>query len=48
LLEFPLPFVVDLYEAAVEDVEFSFPEGEPAAELALLQPSRSPPCSMGR
>jgi acetoacetate decarboxylase len=38
LLEFPLPFVFDLYNVTVEDVEFSFPEGEPATELAPVQP----------
>ena len=34
LLEFPLPFVMDLYEATVQEIEFNFPEGDPAAELA--------------
>lgn len=48
LLEFPLPFVVDLYEATVEDVEFSFPDGEPAAELAPLQPLEVPSVLHGK
>jgi hypothetical protein len=38
LLDFRRPFVVDLDEATVEDVEFRFPDGEPAAWLAPLQP----------
>lgn len=38
LVELPLPFVVDLYEATVDDITFDFPEGHPAAALAPTQP----------
>ena len=48
LLEFPLPFVVDLYEATVQEVEFSFPDGEPAAELAPVQPLQVPSVLYGK
>ena len=42
LIELPLPFVVDLYEATVDDISFSFPEGHPAAELAPVAPLNAP------
>ena len=42
LLEFPLPFVADLYNAEVEDITFDFPEGHPAARLAPLAPLETP------
>jgi acetoacetate decarboxylase len=38
LIELPLPFVADLYQATVEDVVFDFPDGHPAAALAPVQP----------
>jgi hypothetical protein len=38
LIELPLPFVANLYEASVEDVEFRFPEGTPQGRLAPVQP----------
>lgn len=38
LLELPLPFVVDLYQASVSDITFDFPDGHPAARLAPVQP----------
>lgn len=42
LLEFPLPFVADLYGAEVEDITFDFPEGHPAARLAPIAPLETP------
>jgi acetoacetate decarboxylase len=42
LLELPLPFVVDLYEATVDDISFTFPEGHPAARLAPVAPLNAP------
>lgn len=42
LLELPLPFVVDLYEATVNDISFGFPEGHPAAQLAPVSPLNTP------
>ncbi len=38
LIELPLPFVLDMYEATVQDITFDFPEGHPAAALAPVQP----------
>lgn len=34
LIELPLPFVMDMYEATVQDIAFDFPPGHPAAALA--------------
>jgi hypothetical protein len=42
LIELPLPFVVDLYEASVDDIAFDFPEGHPAAALAPVAPLKTP------
>lgn len=42
LVELPLPFVVDLYEATVDDVTFDFPDGHPAAALAPTNPLEVP------
>src|SRR5919197_1318230 len=48
LLEFPIPFIAEVYEAKVEDVEFTFPEGDPAAALAPLQPLEVPSVLYGK
>lgn len=48
LLEFPLPFVAELYDARVEAVEFSFPAGDPAARLAPRQPFEAPSVLYGQ
>jgi hypothetical protein len=42
LLEFPLPFVGDLYGAQIEDIAFDFPDGHPAARLAPIAPLETP------
>ena len=42
LIELPLPFVVDLYEASVDAITFDFPEGHPAAALAPVAPLKTP------
>jgi hypothetical protein len=42
LLEFPLPFVMDMYSATVEEITFNFPEGHPAARLAPTEPLDTP------
>jgi acetoacetate decarboxylase len=42
LIELPLPFVADLYEASVDDIGFDFPEGHPAARLAPVSPLSVP------
>jgi acetoacetate decarboxylase len=47
LLELPLPFIVDLYEATVEDILFDFPDGHPAAALAPLAPLETPSMMYG-
>ncbi|WP_211270201.1 hypothetical protein, partial [Rhodococcus phenolicus] len=31
LIELPLPFTVKLFDASVDDIQFTFPEGHPAA-----------------
>jgi Acetoacetate decarboxylase (ADC) len=38
LLEVPIPFVASLYDASVEAVRFSFPDGSPWGELAPVDP----------
>lgn len=38
LVELPLPFLADMYEASVDDIVFDFPEGHPAAALAPVRP----------
>jgi acetoacetate decarboxylase len=38
LIELPLPFTVELFEASVDSLEFSFPEGHPAGRLAPVSP----------
>ena len=38
IIELPLPFVLDMYEASVDDIVFDFPEGHAAAALAPTQP----------
>lgn len=42
LLELPLPFNVDLYEATVDDITFGFPEDHPAAQLGPVSPLNTP------
>jgi hypothetical protein len=42
LIELPLPFTVELYEATVEDIRFDFPDGYPAAQLAPTAPLETP------
>lgn len=42
LLEFPLPFVADLYGADIEDIVFDFPDEHPAARLAPVAPLETP------
>lgn len=42
LVELPLPFVVDLYEASVDDIVFDFPEGHPAQRLRPVTPLVTP------
>ena len=42
LIELPLPFVLDLYQASVEDIAFDFPEGHPAGRLAPVSPLSVP------
>lgn len=42
LLEFPLPFVADLYGAQIENIAFNFPDGHPAARLAPIAPLDTP------
>lgn len=42
LLEFPLPFVSELYEAEVERVEFDFPEGSQFQRFAPVEPLSTP------
>ena len=42
LLEFPLPFVADLYGATIDDITFDFPDGHPAASLAPIAPLETP------
>jgi acetoacetate decarboxylase len=42
LLEFPLPFIADLYGAQIEDIAFDFPDGHPAARLAPISPLETP------
>jgi hypothetical protein len=48
LIEFPLPFIADLYDASVEKIEFTFPEGEPAAQLAPREPLEAPSVLYGK
>jgi acetoacetate decarboxylase len=42
LIELPLPFVMDLYEASVGDIAFNFPPEHPAARLAPVAPLSAP------
>ncbi|MFC5995039.1 acetoacetate decarboxylase family protein [Pseudonocardia hispaniensis] len=42
LVELPLPFVVDLIDATVQDITFDFPDDHPAAALAPTSPLRTP------
>lgn len=42
LLEFPLPFVANLYDAQIEDIAFDFPDGHPASRLAPIAPLETP------
>ena len=42
LIELPLPFTVDLYEATVDRISFDFPEGYPAGRLAPTEPLETP------
>lgn len=38
LIELPIPFVAQVYDASVDAVEFTLPEDHPANRLAPLQP----------
>jgi len=42
LVEFPIPFVSELYEAEVTDVEFDFPEGSRYQQFAPTEPLSTP------
>lgn len=42
LVEFPIPFVSELYEAEVERVEFDFPEQSPFQQFAPSDPLSTP------
>jgi acetoacetate decarboxylase len=42
LIEIPIPFVVDTYDAAVSEIRFDFPDGHPAARLAPSSPLSTP------
>lgn len=42
LIELPLPFIADLYQAKVDAIDFRFPEGHPAARLAPVSPLKTP------
>ena len=42
LVEFPIPFVSELYEAEVERVEFDFPEGSRFQQFAPVEPLSTP------
>lgn len=42
LVEFPIPFVSDLYEAEVTDVTFDFPEGSAYQRFAPTEPLSTP------
>jgi acetoacetate decarboxylase len=42
LIELPLPFIVDMYEATVEGISFDFPAGHPAGQLAPIDPLEVP------
>jgi acetoacetate decarboxylase len=48
LIELPLPFTVELYEANVKDIQFNFPDGEPASLLKPLQPLETPSVMYGK
>lgn len=39
LIELPLPFTAKLFDASVNDITFSFPDGHPAARLAPSTPT---------
>lgn len=38
LIELPLPFTVKLFDASVDDITFTMPDGHPAAKLAPTTP----------
>jgi hypothetical protein len=42
LIEFPIPFVSELYSAEVERVEFNFPEGSQFQQFAPVEPLSTP------
>lgn len=48
LIEVPIPFVADLYQADVEAIEFSFPENSVSSRLAPLAPLQAPSVLYGR
>lgn len=48
LIELPLPFIAEVYEASVDGVEFTFPESHPAGALAPLQPFEAPSVLYGK
>jgi hypothetical protein len=47
LLELPLPFVVELYEARVESISFAFPDGDPVSQFAPREPLDVPSVMYG-
>ena len=42
LVEFPIPFVSELREAEVEDIEFDFPDGSQFQQYAPIEPLSTP------
>lgn len=42
LVEFPIPFVSEVYEAEVESVDFAFPDGSPFQQYAPVDPLSTP------
>jgi hypothetical protein len=42
LLEFPLPFVLDMYGATIDEIKFDLPDGHPAMRLAPIEPLQTP------
>ncbi|WP_226005605.1 acetoacetate decarboxylase family protein [Natrinema salinisoli] len=42
LLEFPIPFVSELYEAEVDRIDFEFPEESPFQRFAPVEPLSTP------
>lgn len=38
LLEFPLPFIAELYDASVDSIKFSFDKSDPASQFKPIEP----------